>query len=230
MSLPPAPLTRVALAALQARPSDRLRDPLVLPYVSDTRPPGVAVSRDASTGAPSRIVSGADLIASAFFWISRYEETLIRERDEFGRIPQKLLRQVQEGITDRPLVDEYAELLAGWLETLGSGVRFHRQPFRALITHDVDSGIGIRGIRENLENGLRTLYREAIRGKRLGTGLIGLGDWALKGSGFGRRRGSFAASRISTRSSDFHRSSFSWPTGRTRSMRPMTFSETPRDG
>ena len=182
-SLPSDPLTRVALAALQARPSDRLQDPLILPYVSESWPPGAEVRRDAATGPPSTIVTGADVVASAFFWISRYEETLIRERDEFGRIPQRLLRAVHEGITDRPLVDEYAELLAGWLETLGSAVTFQRLPFRALLTHDVDSGIGIRGFRENVENGVRTLYREAVRGKRLVTGLTGLGEGTLKGLG-----------------------------------------------
>ncbi len=175
-SLPRSPLGRLPLEALHARPSERLRDPLVLPYVSDARPPEAEVVRDAATGSVTRIVTGADIVASTFFWISRYEETLIRERDEFGRLPQKLFRAVAEGIADRPLVDEYAALLEGWLEALGANVRFRREPFRAFVTHDVDSGIGVRGFRENAENALRTFYREAIRGRRLGTGLIGLAD------------------------------------------------------
>jgi hypothetical protein len=181
-SLPVAPHARVALDALAAAPSDRLRDPLIVPCVSSSRPPEARIERDGA-GRPRRIVSSADIVASAFFWISRYEETLIGERDEFGRIPQRLLLAVREEITDRPLVDEYRALLEGWLEALGSGAPLRRPPFRALITHDVDSGVGVRGVRENLENAARTFYREAIRGGRFGTGLAGFADWTLKAVG-----------------------------------------------
>src|SRR5262249_46608902 len=107
-------------------------------------------------------------------------ESLIPERDEFGRVPQASLRAVQEGITDRPLVDEYAELLMTWLEMLGAGAASKRPPFRVLLTHDVDSGIDVKGFRENAENGLRTLYREAIRARRPWTGLAGLAHWTLR--------------------------------------------------
>ncbi|HEY7575405.1 MAG TPA: hypothetical protein VIB08_09605, partial [Thermoanaerobaculia bacterium] len=50
---------------------------------------------------------------------------------------------------------------------------------------------GIRGVRENLENAVRTLYREGIRGGRPGTGLAGFADWLLKGLGVRKEAGLF---------------------------------------
>ena len=182
-SLPPSPLARVPLASLGARPSARLQDPLILPYASASVPAAVEIRRDTAPGAAASIVSGADLVASAFFWISRYEESLIAERDEFGRVPQDRLCAVQEEITDRPLVDEYAELLLAWLEMLDVRIRSRRSPFRALLSHDVDSGIGVNGFRENAANGLRTFYREAVRGRRPWTAVVGLGHWTLRALG-----------------------------------------------
>ncbi|MCI0407878.1 MAG: polysaccharide deacetylase family protein [Acidobacteria bacterium] len=182
-SLPPLPLLRVPLAALGVRASARLQDPLVLPYASEAAPAGAEFVRDASTGSDVSIVTGADVVASAFFWITRYEESLISERDEVGRIPEERLRVIQEGLTRRPLVDEYSELLITWLEMLGLRVGANRRPFRVVLTHDVDSGIGVRGFWEHADNGLRTLYQETVRQRRPRTGLVGLGQWALRGVG-----------------------------------------------
>lgn len=182
-SLPARPLTRLALAQLGVGATPRLRSPLVFPYVSEDVPPSIDVQRAANSGAGIWIATGADVIASAFFWITRYQESLIRERDEEGRIPQALLVEVQEGLTERPLVDEYAELLRIWIGMLESGGVFRESPFRVLLTHDVDTGIGVRGFWRNAENGVRTLYREVVRSRRPATGLRGFGAWTLKALG-----------------------------------------------
>src|SRR5262245_12351563 len=94
-SLPPLHLARVPLTALGAQPSARLQDPLILPYISKSAPVAVDFRRGTERDHAVSVVTGADLVASAFFWISRYEESLIPERDEFGRIPQARLRAVQ---------------------------------------------------------------------------------------------------------------------------------------
>jgi hypothetical protein len=179
-SLPPSPLPRVPLEALGVRSSPRLRDPMVLPYASAATPEPVEIR---SNRPGDSLVTGADVVASTFFWITRYQETLIRERDEVGRIPQSLLREVQEALTARPLVDEYSELLMAWLAKLGSTVTFRSPSFRVLLTHDVDTGIGVRRFWEHADNGLRTFYRDAVRGRRPRTGLWGLGHWMLRGLG-----------------------------------------------
>lgn len=54
----------------------------------------------------------ADLIASTYYLISRYEEMYNRRRrDEHGRFPLELSLPYRAGFLDRPIVDEYAMAL-----------------------------------------------------------------------------------------------------------------------
>ena len=86
------------------------------------------------------IVVYADLVASAYFLISRYEEMLNRhKRDEHGRFPGRESLPRRAGFIDRPIVDEYGRLLRKWLND--SGVRSDELvPFvrKINLTHDVD--------------------------------------------------------------------------------------------
>ena len=182
-SLPPSPLPRIPLAQLKVQPSARLRDPLVLPYLAEPGPPVAEVRRESGPDSRVSMEIGVDLVASTFFWISRYEETLIGERDGFGRIPQERLQATRERVTGRPLVDEYRELLMIWLRIIGARVAARKPPFRVFLTHDVDSGIGITGFQQHAESGLRAFYREAIRARRLRTGLRGLAQEMARGLG-----------------------------------------------
>lgn len=87
-----------------------------------------------------RIVTSADLIASAYFLLTRYEEAVRPDvRDEHGRFPGGESLPCRGGFLDRPVVDEYAGLLQRWLGQLGieipkrpSGIR------KVYLTHDVD--------------------------------------------------------------------------------------------
>src|SRR5437899_7917460 len=182
-SLPPSPLPRIPLAQLKVQPSARLRDPLVLPYLAEPGQPVAEVRRESGPDSRVSMEIGVDLVASTFFWISRYEETLIGERDGFGRIPQERLQATRERVTGRPLVDEYRELLMIWLRIIGARVAARKPPFRVFLTHDVDSGIGITGFQQHAESGLRAFYREAIRARRLRTGLRGLAQEMARGLG-----------------------------------------------
>lgn len=49
-----------------------------------------------------------DIIASAFFFLSRWEEYVIEERDEYDRFPEHECFAVKNNIIQRPLVNEYA--------------------------------------------------------------------------------------------------------------------------
>lgn len=86
------------------------------------------------------IVVHADLVASAYFLISRYEEILHRDiRDEHGRFPGRESLPRRAGFIDRPVVDEYGKLIRNWLNQCG--VRTEELvPFirRINLTHDVD--------------------------------------------------------------------------------------------
>ena len=87
------------------------------------------------------IVVHADLVASAYFLVSRYEELLHRDiRDEHGRFPGRESLPRRAGFIDRPVVDEYGRLLRKWLNE--SGVRVEEFiPFikKINLTHDVDA-------------------------------------------------------------------------------------------
>ena len=87
------------------------------------------------------IVVYADLVASAYFLVSRYEEILHRDlRDEHGRFPGRESLPCLAGFIDRPVVDEYGRLLRKWLNE--SGVKVEELvPFirNVNLTHDVDA-------------------------------------------------------------------------------------------
>ena len=87
------------------------------------------------------IVVHADLVASAYFLISRYEEVLNREtRDEHGRFPGRVSLLHCVGMIDRPIVDEYGKLIRKWLGENGIKTdEFVHLVRKINLTHDVDA-------------------------------------------------------------------------------------------
>ena len=61
--------------------------------------------------AERRIEVPLDIFGSAFFMLTRYEEMVITERDTHGRFPARASIAYREGLLERPIVDEYLELL-----------------------------------------------------------------------------------------------------------------------
>lgn len=65
------------------------------------------------------LVIYADIIASSYFLISRYEEMYRRsERDEHGRFPGKASLAFRADFVHRPIIDEYGESLRGLIRQL----------------------------------------------------------------------------------------------------------------
>lgn len=87
-----------------------------------------------------RVFLGADLIASAFFLLSRYEECVRRNvRDQHGRFPGRESLPYRAGFLRRPVVEEYGALLRRLLRRAGKDVPEPSPGFRhAWLTHDVD--------------------------------------------------------------------------------------------
>jgi len=87
------------------------------------------------------LVVHADLVASAFFLLSRYEEVLHRNiRDLYGRFPGKESLPFRAGFIDRPVVDEYGKLIRKWLKSNGVKTVEHLPFIRKIyLTHDVDA-------------------------------------------------------------------------------------------
>jgi len=80
----------------------------------------------------------ADLFASAFFLLTRWEEFVLPDRDEHGRVPSRCQCAVIHGFHHRPIVNEYAEALRAMLDLVGCSLASRTREFRLVMTHDVD--------------------------------------------------------------------------------------------
>lgn len=182
-SVPKHPMHKLALRDLQLDGSDKLEDPFVCPYIDDSTGRSQPVYWEKNSQNRRILVCKLDLLASAFFWLSRYEEILIQDRDNLGRIPEDRFVCVRDNCYSRPLVDEYCEALRQLLNQFDVPIETRRQPLRILITHDVDSGIPVNGGLEYFENGLRWLGHEFLRERRVRAGLATCLQWFSVGSG-----------------------------------------------
>lgn len=83
-------------------------------------------------------VCGIDLVASAFFMLSRWEEQVRPERDQYGRFPAKAALAVRNGFIGRPVVNEYADFIWQMLLRLGWNQPRLERNVRLHLSHDVD--------------------------------------------------------------------------------------------
>jgi len=79
-----------------------------------------------------------DLFGSIFFMLTRYEEGCGGELDEFGRYPSSASLAVREGFIERPIVNEYLEILWGCLRILQPALSRVRRDYEVVMSHDVD--------------------------------------------------------------------------------------------
>lgn len=93
----------------------------------------------------SYIVTNIDIIQSAFFMLTRYEELLLWDKvdkDLYGRFPAKESLAYKEGFLDYPIVNEYIEWLWQWINSFNLGYKrkntWGKYEFAACLTHDVD--------------------------------------------------------------------------------------------
>ncbi|MDR1601820.1 MAG: polysaccharide deacetylase family protein [Tannerella sp.] len=102
------------------------------------------------------LVVYADIVASACFLLSRYEEIVRRNvRDIHGRFPGRESLPFRAGFISRPVVDEYGRLLRKWLVQSGAQVPEPPQSLRHVyLTHDVDAPFACRSWR-NVARGLK---------------------------------------------------------------------------
>ncbi len=85
-----------------------------------------------------QITCYADIFASAFFMLSRWEEFVILKRDEFGRFPEKLSLSYKHKFYHRPIVNEYAELIWNLIEHLDNSIKRKKKKYSVHLTHDID--------------------------------------------------------------------------------------------
>ena len=112
------------------------------------------------------LIIHADIIASTYFLISRYEEIRRRNvRDVYGRFPGKESLPYRAGFIHRPVVDEYGKLLRKWLNEAGAQLSEPEQKIKKTwLTHDVDAPFFCRSLRGVLrETFKKKNIKEALR-------------------------------------------------------------------
>lgn len=88
---------------------------------------------------------GIDVLGSAFFMLTRYEEVVKGDRDEHDRFPAAASLACQEGFLERPIVNEYLEILWTCMKRLWPGLERKQRRYRVILSHDVDRPLAVAG-------------------------------------------------------------------------------------
>ena len=81
---------------------------------------------------------GLDIIGTAFFMLSRYEELIIKDKDDHHRFPAKASLSYKLRILSRPIVDEYVEVLWHAMRRVWSDIQRKERIGSVVVTCDVD--------------------------------------------------------------------------------------------
>ena len=79
-----------------------------------------------------------DVLGIIFYFLSRYEELVVTDLDAHERFPSQSSLMGRSGCLDRPLCNEYIELLWASFELLWPGIQRKTREFRVLPSHDID--------------------------------------------------------------------------------------------
>jgi len=88
-----------------------------------------------------------DVFGSVFYLLTRYEEIARPVSDRHGRFPASASLAATEGFVDRPIVDDYVDLLWMAIHSLWPGLQRPTSIFRLRLTHDVDAAWATYGLR-----------------------------------------------------------------------------------
>jgi hypothetical protein len=135
-SLPAEPIASLAVPGWLRAATRLERGEIPVPYaVTSVGGPAVVVDRSAD-GSELRV--RGDLLGSVFFLVTRYEELIVRDRDEHGRFPARASLAARAGFLDRPLADELTEVLRGCLTVLWPELAAPPSRGQVALTHDID--------------------------------------------------------------------------------------------
>ena len=87
---------------------------------------------------PKIIECGLDIFASSFFMITRWEEYVNKTRDIHKRFPANASIAYKYKFLQRPVVNEYVEMLWNMLKFLGYSQKRKVRKFEFIVSHDVD--------------------------------------------------------------------------------------------
>lgn len=83
-------------------------------------------------------IKDLDIFAACFFMLTRWEEYVNKNRDKHNRFPATESLAYKQEFLDRPIVDEYVDMLKNQLLELDSSLKFKKLKKKIYLTHDVD--------------------------------------------------------------------------------------------
>lgn len=86
---------------------------------------------------------GIDIFGSAFFMLTRYEEAVLKIKDNRERFPSSGSLAYKEGFLDRPIINEYLEILWWGINRLWPAISRLKREYKLVLSHDVDRPFGI---------------------------------------------------------------------------------------
>ena len=98
----------------------------------------VSVNSDSRQANTVAICCGIDIFASSFFMLTRWEEYVNKTRDKHNRFPAIESLAYKNNFLNRPVVNEYVEMLWNMLNFLGCKQERKKREFKLVLTHDVD--------------------------------------------------------------------------------------------
>jgi peptidoglycan/xylan/chitin deacetylase (PgdA/CDA1 family) len=116
-----------------------------------------------SDGAPNghRVRLPIDVFGSIFFLLTRYEELVSQARDDGDRFPASASLSHRFGLLNRPLANEYLEILWASLQRLWPGLRRRSRAYEVDLSHDVDAPFAVLG--QSWSTILRSAAVDAVR-------------------------------------------------------------------
>jgi peptidoglycan/xylan/chitin deacetylase (PgdA/CDA1 family) len=124
---------------------------------------------------------GLDIFGSSFFMLTRYEEVVKSDRDKLDRFPASASLAYQAGFLDRPIVNEYLEILWSCLKLLLPSLQRKQHHFTTYVSHDLDepflyAGTGVSRL-------LRRCAGDIVRRGSLLEMVKTIGSWSQVASG-----------------------------------------------
>lgn len=123
----------------------------------------------------NQIYLGLDILGSAFFMLTRYEEVVKTERDSLDRFPVSASLAYQENFIMRPIVNEYIEILWTYLLVLWPRLTRRHHHFQTYVSHDVDEPF--RYVFSGPNRLLRRCLGDVVRRKSLITAANSIKSW-----------------------------------------------------
>lgn len=106
-----------------------------------------------------------DVFGAAFFMLSRYEELVVTERDKHDRFPAAASIAYEAGFLDRPIVDEYVEILWAAMQQVWPELERKPRQGKVLVSCDVDQPFDRVG--SNVKKLFRSIAGDIVKRKDL---------------------------------------------------------------